>query len=114
MNFKETREVVVTIPVARDGFYDNKEITELFNYVYDRSVLNVRSRFKNTFSIRYNNNGYLVCEFTISVNADDEHYDQRKFELKMLIFDYEIAEREYLRFRAFGQIESGRLIRSRK
>ena len=35
----------------------------------------------------------------------------RKRELELLIDGYDIAEREYLRYKKFGDIESGAIIR---
>jgi hypothetical protein len=121
LKIKETREIVITIPVTVEKnciklFHDNKEITELFNYVYERSLLNIPSHCKNTFSIRYDSNAYMICEFTLSLpmESGNTEYEQRRSELEMLVNEYVVAEREYLRFKAFGQIETGVMIRMKR
>ena len=39
MHFMEMREISVVIPVKDKEFSDDKEITELFKYVFDKSSL---------------------------------------------------------------------------
>lgn len=111
MRFEEQRNIIIDIPVKYNSFSDNKEITELFKYVFERSELYCSSHPHNTFSIEYNNYGYMICKFTLTLDADDEFYAQRVADLKSLIGDYEAIEKEYLRFKVFGNIESGALIR---
>jgi hypothetical protein len=48
----------------------------------------------------------------LTLDADEEDfYTQRVADLKSLMDDYEAIEKEYLRFKVFGNIESGALIR---
>ena len=59
----------------------------------------------------YVNNGDKIFTFTLAIRADDGGYEMRKRELEMLVDGFSIAEREYLRYKKFGDIESGAIIR---
>jgi len=121
MKFDETRNISAVIPVRESEFVDDKEITELFNYVFERSELYnslnavyTRSCDKpTTFKITYDNGGCRVCTFTLSLKVNDDTYDQRMQELELLVDDYDRIQEEYIRFKAFGNIESESLIRRR-
>jgi len=111
MRFEEVRKISIVIPVLEDEFYDDKEITTLFTYVFERSILYKSFHPRNTFRIDYDNNGKKICTFMLEVRADDDHIAKRKQELELLVDTYDITEREYIRFKAFGDIESRALIR---
>jgi len=110
MKFEEMKIVSVNIPVTFDMFYDDKEALELFTYVFERSQLcNLRHPFMD-FKIGYEH-GMKISRFTMTLNADTTEYDVIKNEMEMLVDDYHRYEVEYLRFRKFGNIESGAMIR---
>jgi hypothetical protein len=112
MKFEETRNIITVVNVNNSKFSDTKEIAELFTYVFERSELYKSIHPRNTFNIEYDNGGYRVCKFILTLDADDEDfYAQRVADLKSLMDDYEAIEKEYLRFKVFGNIESGALIR---
>jgi hypothetical protein len=79
--------------------------------VFDRSSLVAAMHPPMNFKMEYVNNGDKVFTFTLVLRADDGGYEMRKRELEMLVDGFSIAEREYLRFRAFGNIESHAIIR---
>lgn len=113
VEFSEERVITVVIPVSETGFADYKEITELFDYVFEHSVIKHNYHPKNTFE-RVFECGKTVFKFTISLNGsrlDDDFYNTRKSELTDLADAYKIIEDEYLRFKKFGDIESRMLIR---
>jgi len=111
MQFMEMREISVVVPVKDKEFFDEKEISELFKYVFDKSSLNNDMHPPMKLRMEHANNGDKVFTFTLSLRADDSNYEMRKRELEMLIDGYNIAEREYIRFKKFGNIESGALMR---
>lgn len=111
MRFMEMREISVVVPVKDKEFSDDKEITDLFKYVFDKSSLVAAMHPPMKFKIEYANNGDKIFTFTLALRADDDGYEMRKRELEMLVDGFSIAEREYLRFRAFGNIESHAIIR---
>jgi hypothetical protein len=110
MKFEETKVVSVDIPVTFDKFYDDKEITDLFTYVFEQSQLcNIRHPFMD-FKVGYEY-GMRVSRFTMTLRADAPNYDSIKNEMEMLANEYHIFEVKYLRFKKFGNIESGAMIR---
>jgi len=112
MEFMEVREISAIIPVTRSEFRDDKEVTELFTYVFDKSTINrtlhPQMRFKSEYM-----NSEKVFTFTLVIRADDKNYECHKANLELLVESYTMYEREYIRFKKFGSIESGALIRSR-
>jgi hypothetical protein len=110
MKFEETKVVTVDIPVTFDKFGDDKEILELFTYVFDQSQLyNLRHPhmdFKLGFEY-----GHRVSKFTMTLSADTTEYDIIKSEMEMLVNEYHVFEAEYIKFKKFGNIESGAMIR---
>jgi hypothetical protein len=115
MRIDETHNISIIVPVS-DFLSDVKEITELFNYVFDKSILNGEFHPKNTFSVgcELGMTTYrFVLSLRISGNEDEDRkmYEIRKSQLEMLIDDYARIESQYLQFRKFGNIESGFLIR---
>lgn len=111
MHFMEMREISVVVPVKDKEFSDDKEISELFKDVFDRSSLFANIHPPMNFRMAHANNGDKIFTFTLAVRADDGGYEMRKRELEMLVDGFSIAEREYLRFKRFGNIESGAIIR---
>jgi hypothetical protein len=110
MEFTEVREISVIVPVSQDGFYDDKEITELFAYVFNKSELVSRLHPPMRFRVE------CMCServftFTLSVRANDGNYEFYKGLIELLIDSYGVHERDYLRFRKFGDIESHMLMR---
>jgi len=114
MKFDETRNISAVIPVRESEFVDDKEITELFKYVFERSELYRPLGKPMFFKIKYDNGGCRVCTFTLSLKVNDDTYDQRMQELELLVDDYDRVQEEYIRFKVFGNIESGSLIRRTK
>jgi len=112
MKFDETRNISAVIPVRETKFADDKEITELFKYVFEQSEL-YDNRLPMAFEIKCDNGGCRVCTFTLSLKANDDTYDQRMQELELLVDDYDRIQEEYIRFKAFGNIECESLIRRR-
>lgn len=110
MKFDEIREISVIVPVNYNEFRDDKEVVELFEYVYEKSSLSVVSHFPLRFKPEYIQ-GQKVFTFTLRVNSDDKQYDARKGEIVLLLDSYAIHEREYIRFKKFGNIESHMLMR---
>jgi hypothetical protein len=108
--FEETREISINIPVLYDHFSDDKEITELFTYVFELCQLWENRHPYMGFKVGYEF-GKRVSKFTMTVRSDCEDYDVIKNEMEMLANDYHRYEIEYLRFKRFGNIESGALMR---
>lgn len=113
MTFDETRNISAVIRVNECKFSDDKEITELFKYVFERSELYKSIRPPMTFKIGYDSGGYRICTFVLTLQADDEKYGERVLELQKLVVDYDLVEEEYIKFKIFGNIESGALMRRR-
>jgi len=111
MQFMEMREISVIIPVHDKEFSDDKEIAELFKDVFDRSSLVASMHPPMKLKMEHLNNGDKVFSFSLSLRSDDGGYELRKRELEMLVDGFCIAERDYLRFKRFGNIESGALLR---
>lgn len=111
MNFMEMREISVVVPVKDKEFSDEKEISELFKYVFDKSALVAAMHPPMKLKMEHLNNGEKVFTFTLAIRADDGGYEVRKRELTLLINGYRIVESEYLRYKKFGDIESGAIIR---
>ena len=111
MHFMEMREISVVIPVKDKEFSDDKEITDLFKYVFDRSSLFAAMHPPMNLKMEHLNNGERIFTFTLAIRADDGGYEMRKRELEMLVDGFSIAEREYLRFKVFGNIESHAIMR---
>lgn len=113
MKFEETKVVTIDVPVTFDSFRDDKEIIELFTYVFEQSQLcNLRHPFMD-FKVGYAY-GMRVSKFTMTLNADTEEYDIVKDEMEMLANEYHTFEVEYLKFKKFGNIESGAMIRRKR
>jgi hypothetical protein len=107
----EVHELSVIIPVLREKFFDEKEITEIFAYAFDLSKIHNFAHYPNTFKKIYER-GNEDYKFTISVDSHNaETIPKRKEDLEELVEVYNTIEKEYLRFRKFGDIESGMLIR---
>jgi hypothetical protein len=110
MQFMEIREVSVVVPVTQSGFCDDEEVIELFTYVFDKSelvkILHPPMRFKSEFI-----NSEKVFTFTLAIRANDKDYEFHKSNLELLVESYSIYEREYIRFKKFGNIESHMLMR---
>lgn len=111
MKFMEMREISVVIPVKDKEFSDDKEISELFTYVFERSSLYGAMHPPMKLKLEHDNGGNKIFTFTLALRSDDGNYEMRKRELEMLVDGYCIAEREYIRFKKFGNIESGAIIR---
>lgn len=111
MQFMEMREISVVVPIKDKEFSDEKEITELFKYVFDKSALVAAMHPPMKLKMEHLNNGEKVFTFTLAIRADDGGYEMRKRELALLVDGYSITEREYLRYKKFGDIESGAIIR---
>jgi len=107
----EMREISVVVPVLDKQFSDDKEITELFKYVFEKSALYADMHPPMNLKMEHLNNGEKLFTFTLSLLSTDIHYEQRKQELELLIDGYNITERDYLRYKKFGDIESGAIIR---
>jgi hypothetical protein len=107
----EMREISVVIPVLDKEFSDDKEISELFTYVFEKSALYGDMHPPMKLKMEYDTGGNKIFTFTLSLRADDGQVEKRKRELEMLIDGYNIAERDYIRFKKFGNIESGAIIR---
>ena len=108
---KETKVIDVYIDVDCGYFIDDKEIAELFKYVYEQSPLYIVHNFENTFgmAIYY---GTRAGKFTLRLNEDQScYYDERKNDVIHLIEDYKREEEIYLKFKKFGDIESRAMIR---
>lgn len=110
MDFNEIREISVIVPVSKQNFLDDKEVIELFTYVYEKSTLHVIGHFPLKFKPEFVN-GDKIFTFTLRMRADDKQYENRKHEVELLVDSYMIHEREYIRFRKFGDIECRALIR---
>lgn len=110
MDFNEIREISVIVPVSKQEFKDDKEVAELFDYVYGKSSLHVISHFPLKFKPEFIN-GEKVFTFTVRMRADDKQYETRKHEVELLLDSYTMHEREYIRFKKFGNIESHMLMR---
>jgi hypothetical protein len=110
MNFNEIREISVIVPVSSGEFGDDKEVIELFEYVYKKNSLYVISHFPLNFKPQFMNDE-KVFVFTLRVREGDKLLESRKDEIELLINSYTIHEHEYIRFRKFGEIESHMLMR---
>lgn len=112
MRFMEMREISVVIPVLDNEFSDDKEVAELFKYVFDKSALVASMHPPMKLSMEHDKSGGgKIFTFTLSLRADDGNYEMRKRELELLVDTYAINQREYIRFKKFGNIESGAIIR---
>jgi len=113
MPFKETKVVTIDILVTFDKFSDDKEVTDLFTYVFDQSSLCNLRHPPMDFKIGYEY-GMRVSKFTVTLDADTKDYDIIKDEMEMLANEYHTFEVEYLKFKKFGNIESGAMIRRKR
>jgi hypothetical protein len=108
---EEVHDLSVVIPVFGNKFNDDKEIGELFDYVYKLSKIHNFEHYPNTF-IKTFERGEDVFRFTISISENNaETIPDRKKDLEELVEIYNKIEAEYFRFRKFGDIESRMLIR---
>ena len=113
MKFEETRNISAVVQIQESKFSDDKEITELFKYVFEQSALFYSLHPPMNFKITYDNGGYRVCTFVLTLQEECEKYVDRLRELQKLLDDYDRIEVEYIKFKKFGDIETGALIRRR-
>lgn len=111
VRIEEVHELSIVIPVIVDKFYDDKEISELFAYAFDNSRIHNIYHYPNTFKRIYER-GDEPYKFTVAVESHNaETIPKVKKDLEELVDVYNQFERDYLRLRVFGDIESKMMIR---
>lgn len=103
---EEESVMTIDIPVSGGIFYDVKEVTELFNFVYEGSVLNKNHHFPNTFFKVFECSDDVYKFKVVMRKCEGQMYNNIKAELIDLVSDWNSMQNSYRIFRKFGDIES--------
>lgn len=104
IEIEESRIITVWIPLSYRDYENDKEIINLFNYVYKGTYLNKNGEFENSFQVT-TRMGNRMGRFDIEItNRHPCEYEVYKNDMIELVKRFVSVEKSYLMFKEFNEI----------